>query len=187
MACFFERGLAQPQEDDRRLFLGLEPDKQHGGCRFEVVVGHIEEATGDVRTQERELFVGVHAGAEVDVVRAERHPRELRVGVGVLDGQAASDEHADTGAVPSCCETRGGSAQRLGPRRRNEFAVAVANQRRVEPVGRGGVAEGPPALVAVPLLVNLRIDAGQAPQHLAATVVVALLAARGAVLADTRR
>ncbi len=52
---------------------------------------------------------------------------------------------------------------------------------------RGGVAESPPALVTVPLLVDLRLDASQPSQHLAASMVVALLAARCAVLAHARR
>ena len=87
------------------------------------------------RAQECELFVGVHTGAEVDVVGAKRDAREFRVGVGVFNGEAAAGQHAGASAVDAPLQTRRRSAQRLGPRRRDEVAVAVANQRCVEAVG----------------------------------------------------
>ncbi|MEI2821143.1 MAG: hypothetical protein V9E81_13435 [Marmoricola sp.] len=39
------------------------------------------------------LLSGVLTGPEVDVVGAERHARELAVGVGVLGGEPATGEH----------------------------------------------------------------------------------------------
>ena len=72
-------GLAQPQEDDRRLLLGLEPDEQHGRRLLEVGVGHAEPATGDVRGEEGLLLGRVRPGPEVDVVGAERDAGELGV------------------------------------------------------------------------------------------------------------
>src|SRR3954468_72831 len=66
------------------------------------------------------------------------------------------------------------------------------SRRRRAPSGSGcgpwgRVLEGPPALVAVPLLVDGRVRAGEAAQNLAATPVGALLATGRAVLADARR
>ena len=63
----------------------------------------------------------------------------------------------------------------------------LADHRRGDPVGRGGVLEPPPALVAVPLLVDLGVVAGQPAQHLAAPPVGAHVAAGRAVLADAGR
>ena len=45
-------GLAQPQEDDRRLLLGFEPGEQYGGRRFEVGVGDGHRLPGDGGGQE---------------------------------------------------------------------------------------------------------------------------------------
>ena len=56
-----------------------------------------------------------------------------------------------------------------------------------QPVGGGGVRECPPALVAVPFLVDLGIVTGQAPQYFSAPMVGALGAAGRTVFADARR
>src|SRR4029453_15640141 len=65
-----------------------------------------------------------------------------------------------------------------------QSAVGTADQRRRQPLVGGDVAEREPALVAVPLLVDRRVLAGQPAGDLAAPVVGALSAAGGAVLAD---
>ncbi len=78
-------------------------------------------------------------------------------------------------------------ADRLRPRGRAEHALVIAHQGGGQPVRLGGVGERPPSLVAVPLLVHLRIVAGQAAGDHAAPVVGALAAAGRAVLADAGR
>ena len=182
----FEDGAAQPQEDDRRLLLRLEPDHQHGGGGDQLVVGDragARRGAGDVRGQERQLLGGVRAGAGVDVVGAQGHPGELGVGVGVLDGQPTAGQHAHPAVLAGGGEPGGGRGPGLGPRRRLQPAVP-ADQRGGQPgVGRG-VPEGEATLVAVPLGVHRRVVTGQPAQHRPAAVVGALGAARGAVLAD---
>ena len=135
--------------------------------------------------EELGLLAGVRAGAEVDVVGAEGEPGELGVRVGVLERQPAAGQHA--GLAARLRQALGGDAQRLRPGRGLQHAVLVTDQRVGEPVGLGGVGERPAALVAVPLLVDLRVVAGEAAGDLAAPVVGALRAAGGAVLADARR
>ena len=73
-----------------------------------------------------------------------------------------------------------GSPDRLGPGSRPQHPRRlVPYQRCDQPVRLGGVGEGPPALVAVPLLIDLWRLAGQAALHGAAPVV-GLPSARGA-------
>ena len=94
--------LAQPQEQDRRLLLGLQPDEQHGGGVLDVAVGHsaaVGSDRGDVVRQEGVLLGAAGPGAEVDVVGAQREPGELGVGVGVGHGQSAAGEHPDAPVV----------------------------------------------------------------------------------------
>src|SRR5439155_26663900 len=73
------------------------------------------------------------------------------------------------------------------PGSRARLAVLATDQRTGDPVALGRVLEGPAALVAVPLLVDLGLVTGQPPGHLAATPVGAHGAAGRAVLADARR
>ena len=80
------RGLAQPQEQDRRLLLRLQRDQQHRGRRLQAGVAHpaaLRRGAGDPGGEECRLLGGVRAGPEVDVVGAQRQSGELRVGVGV--------------------------------------------------------------------------------------------------------
>ena len=175
-------GLAQPQEHDRRFLLGLESGQQHHRCGLQVGVadGIGRPATRAARNSASSAECG--RAAEVDVVGAQHDSGELGVGVGVLDGDPAADQHA--GAPP---ERR----QPARPPRRAPPTTtpAAARRRRRAPAGvvirspMRGVGEGPAALVAVPLLVDLRVVAGQPAQHHAAAVVGALGAARRAVLA----
>ena len=65
--------------------------------------------------------------AEVDVVGVERDPRELAVRVGVLDGEPAAGQDAGPAARRGEPGRRG--CQRLGPARRRQFTVGVADQR----------------------------------------------------------
>ena len=87
--------LAQPQEDDRRLVLGLEAGQQHGRGLLQVGVADADAAPGHARGQELLLLGRVRPGPQVDVVGVQRHPGELGVGVGVLEGQPAAGQHAD--------------------------------------------------------------------------------------------
>src|SRR6202023_3050672 len=91
------------------------------------------------------------------------------------------------GSVPGGGEAGRGDRESVLPRSRPEDSVLIPHQRRPQPVRLGRVAERPPALVAVPLLVHQRLVAREAAQHGAAPGVRALVAPGGAVLADARR
>ncbi len=181
------RGLAQPQEDDRRLVLGLQADQQHGGCALEIRMGHPDAGTGNGVGQELLLLRRVRPGAEVHVVGAQDKPGELGVGIGVLAGQPAAGQDADAMTVPAFREPAGRERERLGPGGLDELAGGVVpDQRRAQPVSGAGVGEGEPALVAVPLLVDGRVLSGEPPHHLAAAVVGPQRASVGAVLTGGR-
>ena len=178
--------LAQAQEDDRALVLGLQADEQHGAGRLEVGVGD-RAAVGagghDGGGQEVGLLGGVRAGAEVDVVGAEHGAGELAVGVGVLAADPATDEHAGGGGG---AQPRGRGLEGLAPGHDAQLTVGAAHLRQLEAVADRGVGEGPAALVAVPLLVHRRVVLRHPAQHRAAAVVGALRAAARAVLAHAR-
>ena len=150
---------------------------------------------GHAGGQELLLLGRVRPRPHVDVVGVEGHPRELRVGVGVLQRQPSAGQDADTArtgeageglSVAGRGEPGGGHRQRVRPGRRDEHSGLVPDQRRGQPVGLGRVGERPPALVAVPLLVDGRILASQPARDPAAPDVGALPAAGGAVLAHAR-
>ena len=87
--------LAQPEEHDRRLVLGLEADQRRPrrrarGRRTSRPAGSRRGRRGTTASSSE-----CGAGAEVDVVGAEDGAGELAVGVGVLAGQPAPGEHAD--------------------------------------------------------------------------------------------
>ena len=82
--------------------------------------------------QELGLLVAVRPDAEVDVVGAQHDSGELRVGVGVLDGAPAADEHA--GAARRGRQTRRRHREGLRPGRGPQLAVVVADQRSGDPV-----------------------------------------------------
>ncbi|CAM3971197.1 hypothetical protein NORO109296_15630 [Nocardiopsis rhodophaea] len=50
-------GLAQPQEDDGRLVLGLEPGEEDGGGGFQVRVAHLDAGAGDAGGEEIGLLL----------------------------------------------------------------------------------------------------------------------------------
>ena len=77
-------------------------------------------AQHDLGGEERRLLGRVRAGAEVDVVGAERDARELAVGVGVLGGEPAAGQHADGAGVAR--QAAGGDGEGLGPRRGTQLA-----------------------------------------------------------------
>ena len=113
-------GLAQPEEDDRRLLLGLEADQQHRRRRLQLRVRHragLRAEPGHPGGEEVELLGRVRPGPGVDVVGAERDPGELRVRVGVLDGEPAAGQHADAAAVAGLAQRLGRPLQRVGPAR----------------------------------------------------------------------
>ena len=125
----------------------------------------------DLGGQELGLLGAVRPGPEVDVVGVQGDPRELRVGVGVLDGEPAAGQHAGPAARP-----------RPGPRAAAASASGqlagasspVSRSRTSGVVSRSGalrVAEAEAALVADPLLVDLGVVAGEPPHDLAAPVV----------------
>ncbi len=66
-------GLAQAQEDDRRLFLGLEAGEQHGRCVLERRVRNVLRRRRRRRASARNAVSSAESGrsAEVDVVGAE--------------------------------------------------------------------------------------------------------------------
>ena len=69
---------------------------------------------GDARLEERQLLGRVRPGAGVDVVGAEDHAGELGVGVGVLDGQPAAGQHADTAVVRAASSPAAAAAHASG-------------------------------------------------------------------------
>ena len=166
-----ERSLAQPQEDRAGLVLGLEADQHDGVGALEVGVGHravAGTAQHHLGGEERRLLGRERTGPEVDVVGAERDPGELAVGEAVLGGDPATGQHADRAGRG---QTAGGDRERLGPGRRPELAVLVADLRVGQPVTGGRVVEREPVLVGDPLLVDLGVVAGETAHHLAAPVV----------------
>ena len=174
-------GLAQPQEHDRGFLFRLETGEQHRGCLLQIGVGDRHRLAGDLRRQERRLLVGVRPYPEIDVVGVQHHPGELRIRVRVLDGAPAPDQYA-------CSTSCGREPDRrypegFRPRRGAQLAVLFTDLRRGDAIADACIGEGPPALIAVPLLVDLWIVAGQPAQHLSAPMVGALGAARRAVLA----
>jgi hypothetical protein len=78
--------LAQPEEDDGRLVFGLEAGQQHRRGLLQVGIADADAAPGHARGQELLLLDRVRAGPHVDVVGVQGHPRELGVGVGILEG-----------------------------------------------------------------------------------------------------
>ncbi len=146
-------GFAQPQEDAGRLLLRLESGQQQRGRGLQRRVAdpgavQITAAARHLGGEERRFLGRVRPGAEVDVVGAQRHPGELRVRVGVLDGDPAAGQHPGPAARPG--KTAGRGRQRLRPARGGQFAVGAADQRGVQPVGALRVAEPEAALVAQP-------------------------------------
>jgi hypothetical protein len=139
-----------------------------------------------VAGQELSLLDRVGAGAEVDIVGLQHNSRELAVGVGILTRHPAADEHAHALRVTGGEQAPRRSVERLGPGRDLQVAVRVTHERLGDPVGAGGVGEGPAALVAVPLLVDRRVVARHPPQDSAPTVVGTRRAATRTVLAHTR-
>ena len=152
------RRLAQPQEDDRRLLLGLEAREQHGRRRLERRRSETCSRRGPatLRGEEGQLLGRRRTGAEVDVVRAERDPGELGVRVGVLLGEPSAGQHADAAAVESLAPARSRPARAPRASSLDKLAGSSSRTSGVEqPVGLRRVVERPAALVAVPLLVDL--------------------------------
>ena len=181
------RRLAKPQEDDRRLFLRLERDQHNGAGGLQIGVrnaraavvggGGVRGVADDVRTQESSFLRRARTGPKVHVSRAEHLAGELGVRVSVFRRVATAGQHRGTVPGDALGKATGGVGQRIGPGSLVLLAgLAVADQRNGQPVGLPGVFERPATLVAVPLLVDLGVVAGEAPQHAAASVVGALRA-----------
>ena len=139
-------GLAQPQEDDRRLLLGLEAGQQHRRRRLQLAVGDragLRARPGDPGGEEGQLLrAECGAGPGVDVVGAQRHPGELRVRVGVLDGQPAAGQHADAAGVARLEQPLRGPLQRLGPGRRRPARRSARRGPAGWSAGRSGRRSG---------------------------------------------
>ena len=130
-------GLAQPQEDDRRLLLGLEA--RRGATVVALPRGRRRSprrrpdrwpTTCGARKSASSAECG-RARKSMSLVPSD-DAGELAVGVGVLDGHPAADEHAD--ALGLAREPARRDVERLGPGGDPELAVLVADHR----VGRGG-------------------------------------------------
>ena len=146
---------------------GSRPTMHHGRRALDVGVGDVGGAGRPRQARNSASSRGERPGPEVDVVGAQRDPGELGVRVRVLDGQPAAGQHADAvRAVAGVAQPLGGDAR--APRSRTPRAARRCAASRtsgvVMPVGGGGVLEAPAALVAVPLLVDRRVVAGQ-PAH----------------------
>ena len=109
-----QHGLAQPQERDARLLLGLEADEQHGGRRSRSRERDLERAAGDVVAEE------VSSSAECGRARPSTSlvPSATRanfaVRVGVLEREATAGQHADAARLARVV----GAARPAGRRRR---------------------------------------------------------------------
>ena len=99
----------------------------------------------------------------------------------VLQGQSPTGQHAHRTGTGQALS---GDGDGLQPGRRPELAV-LTDHRRGEPV-TDGVAEAEAVLVGDPLLVDLRVVAGETTHDLAAAVVDADRGAAGVVLGDAR-
>ena len=117
--------LAQPEEDDGRLVLGLEAGQQHGRGLLQVGVADADAAAGHARGQELLLLGRVRTGPHVDVVGVQGHPGELGVGVGVLEGQPPAGQHAD--APPGCHWPGRGASRGIASRAASRPAAATAS------------------------------------------------------------
>ena len=165
--------LAQPQEDRAGLLLRLEADQQHRARRLQVGEGDALSGAGHGMDQEVGLLVGVGPSPEVDVVRTQHHSGELRVAVGVLQGEPATGEHAGPVAERERGPLRRSAGRlqaadryvdRLRPGRGPEHA-SLAYQRPGQPVLTPPVREGVPVLIGDPLLVDLRVVPGHPAHH----------------------
>src|SRR5690606_2589528 len=146
---------------------------------LETDVAHVDRNPGDVRGEGVALLLRHRAGAEVDVVRAQGDPGELRVGVGVLDREAPTGQHR---LARRRGQTASGDRRGAGPRARLELTgLRVAHQRGRQSIGLAGPGERETVLVGDPLLVDLRVVAGEATHDLPATVVDADRGAGGVV------
>jgi hypothetical protein len=147
-------GVAEAQVQDRQLLLEVGCEQHDGaGCARGV----------DRRPGQAEHGLGrepvAHLG--VDVVRPEDGPRELRPGVGVLVGQAGPAQHGHRRgvAVDGTGQPVRHPGERLRPRGLDQL-VALADERRPQPLLGVGGLEGEAALVAQPAPVDrVHVDA----------------------------
>ena len=116
-------------------------------------------AAGDGVAEERLLLGRVRAGAEVDVVGAERDPGELARTRRRPRRSARPPASTPTPpAARAAARPARGDVQGLGPGGDPQLAgLLVADHGVLEPVGGGLPGEGPAALVAVPVLVDRRV------------------------------
>ena len=120
---------------------------------------------------------------EVHVVGLQDRTGELGVREGVLGGQAATGEHGR--AANGGGEGVGGHPEGFRPGGGAQVPVVVADERVGDAV-LGEVREGETALVAVPLLIDLRLITGKSPLHLAAAHIGAQRATARAVFTHGR-
>jgi len=92
---FLPIGLAKPEEDRAGFLFRLQADQQHRTGVFEISEADAGPGAGDGVSQEVGFFTGVLARPEVDVVRAQHRPSELRIAVSVFKGESAPGQHAD--------------------------------------------------------------------------------------------
>ena len=138
--------LAQPQEDDRRLLLGLEAYEQDGRRLLQRLVADVlRRDTGDRRAEEREFLRAHRTRPEVDAVRGQCDAGELRVRVGVLLGEPPTGQDADVAALARLAQSGRGALECVPANwRRHEGAVGVTHQRD-ESAGRTARRTGTPS------------------------------------------
>ena len=156
--------MAEPQEQDGQLLLGVGSDDDHGAPgRAHLVDGGAGQP---------QCHLGGQAVAElgIDVVGADDALGQLRPGVGILVGEPGPADHPDRrrsvgvdgGAQCTRCRPH-----RLAPAGGAEFA-AVAHEGLTQPVGGVDGLEGEPALVAQPAPVHrVGVDADVADELVA--------------------
>ena len=169
-----------------RLVLGLEPGQQHGGRPLQVGVADLHVRA---RPRRRPGTAPPRPSAGGPAGRCRCCPgRSGRTWRRRRRPRAVSRPPVSTPARPRAAARPAAAASSASGQEAGASTPAfVAYQRGDQPVRLGGVGERPAALVAVPLLVDLGVAAGQPAGDLAPPGVGALAAARGAVLADAGR
>ena len=162
--------VAQPQEEDAALLLGLVARRSStagAAMRSANVTSSVRPATWWPRNAVSSAECGRARWSTSLVPSADAG--ELRVRVGVLERHAAAGQHAHAAAVAGRAQAlgRGTVAPRSSARAAARRACRRAAGRRTSGVamrsGDGLPAEPEPVLVGDPLLVDRRVVAGEPP------------------------
>ena len=173
--------LAEPEKDHPGLLFRLQAHQQYRTGILKISKADSESGAGYGMSQEVRLLTGVLPGPEVDVVGAEHGSSELRIAVGVLQGEPPTGQHADR--VSRCPETLHGYIDCFGPGCWPQY-VTISHQRSGKAIVEIPVAMREAIFVGDPLLIDLRIVPGEAAHHGATSMINADRRAAGVMLGD---